>query len=80
MCTLAWNCLGVGNRRTVQELLALARASHPKLVFLCETRQSEEDVKKLRWRLGLRGCEAVSSEGYSGGLALFWDESIQVQI
>lgn len=34
MCTLVWNCRGVGNRRTVQELLALASGSNPKLVFL----------------------------------------------
>lgn len=34
----------------------------------------------MKWRLGLHGCEAVASDGFSGGLALFWDDSIQVQV
>lgn len=51
-----------------------------KLVFLCETRQSSEKVKRLRGRLGLRGFSGVSSDGLSGGLALFWCESLHEEI
>jgi hypothetical protein len=75
---LVWNCRGVGNPRTVRELDALVRRYNPKLVFLCETMISESRVKNLRWRLGLKGCLAVDSRGKRGGLALFWDENIQV--
>jgi hypothetical protein len=32
----------------------------------------------LRWRLGLKGCLAIDSSGKRGGLALFWDENVQV--
>jgi hypothetical protein len=56
------------------------QSHNPKLVFLSKTRQSEERMKNLRWRLGLKGCLAVGSEGNSGGIALFWDESISVTL
>lgn len=77
---LVWNCRGVGNRRTVRDLLALARVNHPKLVFLCETRQAAVKVERIKWRLGLRGFRGVDPEGRSGGLGLFWDESLQVTV
>ena len=28
----------------------------------------------------MKGCLAVGSEGNSGGIALFWDESISVKL
>uniref|UniRef100_A0A453IQP4 Endonuclease/exonuclease/phosphatase domain-containing protein n=2 Tax=Aegilops tauschii subsp. strangulata TaxID=200361 RepID=A0A453IQP4_AEGTS len=80
MNILAWNCRGVGNRRTVREVLALVKANDPKLVFLSETRQDVAKVEKLKWRLGLKGFHGVSSNGKSGGLALFWDESLSVTV
>jgi hypothetical protein len=52
----------------------------PKLVFLSETGQSEERMKNLRWRIGLKGCLSVGNDGNSGGIALFWDESISVKL
>ena len=72
MNCLSWNCRGVGNKPTVRDLVALVRATESKIVFLCETRQSAEKVRRLRARLGLRGFAGVDSVGLSGGLALFW--------
>uniref|UniRef100_A0A453EDJ8 Endonuclease/exonuclease/phosphatase domain-containing protein n=1 Tax=Aegilops tauschii subsp. strangulata TaxID=200361 RepID=A0A453EDJ8_AEGTS len=80
MNLMFWNCGGGGNRRTVREVLALSKANSPKLVFLRETRQASEKVEKLKWRLGMRGFCGVGSDGLSGGLALFWDESLQVTV
>ena len=80
MNALAWNCRGVGNPRTVRDLAAFVQSYHPKLVFLSETRQSEEQMQQLRWRLGLKGCLARSCVGRSGGVALFWEESLIVNL
>jgi hypothetical protein len=80
MNVLCWNCRGTGLSRIVQELSALVRAHSPGLVFLCETRNSEVRVANLRWRLGLKNCIAIDSDGRSGGLALFWHESIEVKL
>ena len=71
---------GVGNSRKVRDLAAIVQANNPKLVFLSETRQSEEQMKRLRWRLGLKGRLARSSVGKSGGIALFWEESLLVNL
>jgi len=48
--------LGVGNSRTVRDLTALVQSYHPKLVFLLETRQSEqknEEFELENWFKGL---------------------------
>ena len=37
-------------------------------------------MKDLRWRLGQKGWLARSCVGESGGIALFWDESIAVNL
>lgn len=37
-------------------------------------------MERLRSRLGLRGFEGVSSNGLSGGLALYWHESLYMDI
>lgn len=37
-------------------------------------------VRNLLWRLGLRHCLAKDSFGFSGGVALFWDESVDVSL
>ena len=80
MNAIVWNCRGVGSSRTVRDLDALVRSHNPKLVFLSETMISESRVKSLRWRLGLKGCLAVDSHGKRGGIALFWDENILIDL
>jgi hypothetical protein len=71
MNTLCWNCRGTGLSQTVQELVTLVRFNCPSLVFLCETRNSEIRVANLRWRLGLKNCIAVDSDGRGGGWLYF---------
>lgn len=70
----------MGNPASVRDLCALSKEASSRLVFLCETRQSVEKMSRLRGRLGLRGFTGVSSEGMSGGLALYWDESVSVDV
>ncbi|CAN6299204.1 unnamed protein product [Urochloa humidicola] len=80
MNAMAWNCRGLGNSRTVCELCGLVQSLKPKIVFLSDTRMCASRVSSLRWRIGLRNCLPVSSVGLSGGLALFWDESIIITL
>jgi len=70
----------MGPSWTVQELLSLSRVNNPMMVYLSETHVKEERVKSLRWRLGLKGCLAVGSNGLSGGIALFWHEQLDVKL
>ena len=80
MNILSWNCRGLGQPRTVQELVRLVRASCPKLVFIMETRQHKERVVNLKYRLGYKNCFTVESGNKGGGLVLFWDDSIKLDI
>ena len=78
MNALAWNYRGLGNPWTVQELYNFVKLHHPKHVFLSQTRMSANRCKNLRWKLGLKNCLAIDS--FSGGIALFWDEYINVSL
>lgn len=83
--TLAWNCRGLGRPRTVQDLTRLVQVHCPKIVFLSETCQNKNKIEDLRWHLGLKNVLTASNEirgkkSKGGGLALFWDENLDVQL
>ena len=80
MTILCWNCQGLGDPRTVQELTRLVHAHQPKLLFLSETRQNKFVVEGLRWRLGLKHVVSFHEPGKGGGLALFWHEDVKVEL
>jgi len=69
-----------GGWRTPGQFMSCATLHHPKLIFLSETRMSANRSKNLRWKLGLKNCLGVDCNGLSGGLALFWDDSICVSL
>jgi hypothetical protein len=80
MRLLCWNCRGLGTDATVGELRWLVKAHRPTLLFLSETKMKDTRVRNFMWSLGYSGCYGVSSEGLSGGLALFWMSSVTVTL
>ena len=80
MNCLSWNCRGGGNSRAVRELATVCQSRSPMFVFLCETRQKETKMRRIRNRLGLKGFCGVDSDGLSEGLALYWYESLHVDV
>lgn len=60
------------------ELHILVRLEVPTLVFLSETKIERERVSNLASRLCFEGCYHVSSDGLSGGLALFQSKEVHV--
>jgi ribonuclease HI len=80
MILLAWNCRGLGLPRTVQELVQLVRTYRPRIVFITETRQGDKKIKELRCRLGLKNCISQKSIGKGAGIALYWDEQIEIKV
>lgn len=79
MSILSWKCRGLGQPRTVQELVCLVHTYKPKVVFISETRQRNEVVNKLRWRLGLKHCITQAGKGKGAGIALFYDENVEIK-
>jgi hypothetical protein len=51
----------------------------PKLVFLSETRQNNKYDKNLKWRLSLRHCITQPGLGKGAGIALYYDESVEIK-
>ncbi|XP_073359649.1 uncharacterized protein [Aegilops tauschii subsp. strangulata] len=80
MSIICWNCRGLGSDSTVGELRWLVKLYRPSLLFLSETKMRDSRVKNFMWSLGFSGCYAISSEGLSGGLALFWTHAADVTV
>ncbi|XP_040987679.1 uncharacterized protein LOC121235397 [Juglans microcarpa x Juglans regia] len=80
MILLSWNSRGLGNPRRVRVLADLVREEDTKVLFLQETKLHARAAEKLKFRLGFENCLAVSSEGRSGGLALYWKKQVKVVI
>ncbi|KAJ1391834.1 Zinc knuckle CX2CX4HX4C, partial [Sesbania bispinosa] len=77
MIILSWNCRGVGASATANELKELCKSSKPAIVFLMETRAKLEKLGEVQRRLRFSKCFCVNPQGQSGGLGLFWDNSVE---
>jgi hypothetical protein len=64
----------------VRELATISQVWSPKLLFLCETRQEKNKMRRLHHRIGLKCFVGVSSDGLSGGHALFWHEQFSIEV
>ncbi|XP_031120221.1 uncharacterized protein LOC116023364 [Ipomoea triloba] len=57
MSTLSWNCRGLGNPRTVREVVDLVSRKKPEFVFLMETKVGRSHAERLRVKLGFEDVE-----------------------
>ena len=67
MNCLAWNCRGLGNPRTVQEIARLVHAQDLSVVFLIETWQDNGPLERLRCQLQFENKFVASSKILEGG-------------
>ena len=80
MNCISWNCRGLGNQATVQELAHLVREKDPSALFLSETWTDEDRLEVLRCRFHFTNKFVVKRINKGGGLVLFWKQSINVSI
>lgn len=80
MKTICWNVRGMGNPQTVRNLKHEVQKSSPQIVFIFKTKCNEDRAEFVKRVLGFDNCFAVSSNGQSGGLALFWNNESSVNI
>ncbi|XP_019196029.1 PREDICTED: uncharacterized protein LOC109189860 [Ipomoea nil] len=80
MSTLSWNCRGLGDSRTVRELLDIASRKKPDFIFLMEAKVGRDHAERLRVRLGFDGLFYVDNRGLSGGLALPWKTNNSISL
>ena len=80
MNALCWNCRGAGKPAAVQELREFAKKFTPTLLCIVETQIEGRRVEALASSIGFDNSYAIDSQGRSGGIGLFWNNSIKVEI
>lgn len=80
MSIISWNCRGVGNASTIRELREIAKKFAPTLLCIIETQIDKARVENLASSVGYDKAFAVSSVGRSGGIGLFWNNNLDIEI
>ncbi|XP_010513742.1 PREDICTED: uncharacterized protein LOC104789794 [Camelina sativa] len=70
----------LGGTLTIPYLREMRRLHFPDFLFLLETKNSRDYVVKLQRSLGYEYSHIVDPVGLSGGLALFWKPSYEVEV
>ena len=81
MSCLSWNCRGLGNLKTEDELVALVSNKDPMLVFLMKTKVEKYVLDRISRKIQYSNLFVVPRHNTGGGLALFWkiDSNVDVQ-
>ena len=72
MSIISWNYRGLGNPRIVDALKRALKKKAPICVFLMETKLTTEQLNGMKQNWDYNQGLVVSSDGFSGGLALLW--------
>ena len=80
MNIISWNCRGLGNLQAVLVLHNLVKTQEPKILFLMETKLDVRRMEFVRIKLRFKHCFTVPSLGRSGGLALLWNDEVELSI
>ena len=80
MNTLFWNCRGAGGAATVREIRELANKTAPTILCIIETQIDKGRVEAMKGDLGFDCSFAIDSQGRSGGIGVFWKDSIKLEI
>ena len=80
MNLLCWNCRGLGNQPTEQELGDLIRAQDPSVVFLAKTWLDKARLEDIRIKLNFGGMIEVCRETRGGGIVIFWKKEIDFSL
>ncbi|XP_050264146.1 uncharacterized protein LOC126708397 [Quercus robur] len=80
MSLLVWNCRGLGNLRTENELVTLIQAKDPSVVFIAETWTDGARLDRTLSKINFDQKWVVSRVNRGGGLVLFWKNSVNLTV
>ena len=80
MSCLVWNCRGLGNPCTGNELAETVPAKDPSVVFLAETWVDKARLKDVKRKIQFENMFVSLRNNRGGGLVLFWRESVDVSV
>ncbi|KAG5530598.1 hypothetical protein RHGRI_025530 [Rhododendron griersonianum] len=70
----------IGHTLTSQALGDMVRRNRPSIVFLMETKNNKVKLETIRRRLNFDFSSYVDPEGLAGGIALWWNKDISVDV
>ena len=78
MSLLVWNCRGLGNLRTEDQLAELVWAKDPSIVFLAETWTDKDRLVQVQRWIDFKDMLEVPRRNKVGGLVIFWKEDFDL--
>ena len=80
MIALSWNYRRLGNLRASTILSHLVREKAPKALFLMETKQTVDEMKKIQANLHYDSMIAVLCVRRASGLAVLWKANVELHV
>ncbi|KAF7835565.1 reverse transcriptase [Senna tora] len=81
MIGVSWNCRGLGVALTVKVFKGICLKYKPSFVFLMETKMKRRKIEKLRRsKFSFQNATYEDLIGRAGGLALWWNDDIDIQL
>ncbi|WZY80122.1 hypothetical protein YC2023_026506 [Brassica napus] len=77
---MSWNCQGLGNVLTIRRVKELHRTLSPDIMFLMETKNSDEFIKSKLDSIQYPNYFSIPPVGLSGGLTLLWKQGVEIKI
>lgn len=56
------------------------RKYSPEVLFLCETKSKESEIRKVEEKLHFDKFSCIEANGRAGGLALFWLDKVNLRV
>lgn len=75
-----WNCRGLGSDTVVRALHGQIRKLRPSMIFRSEMKINDRRINGVKRRMGYRRGFNLPPIGKAGGLSLWWDDSVKVEI
>lgn len=75
--SIAWNCQGLENPLTILYLKDIRRQYNYDILLLVETKHNYSYVQNLGKEINYAHSFVLPANGYSGGLAIFWNDGVK---
>ncbi|XP_031120956.1 uncharacterized protein LOC116024196 [Ipomoea triloba] len=79
MIFITWNCQGAASREVLRALKEIKKTYKPDLLGLLETKVSGSKADEICNRLGFDEWLRVEALGFSGGIWVFWNSTLDIK-
>ena len=80
MSLLVWNCRGLGNLRTEDQLADFVWPKDPSVVFLAETWTDKARLEQVQRSIQFKNLFVVPRCNKTGGLAILWKKGFPLEV